>query len=357
VETVSGVHRLLDEHNVEFNILHGIWQTEPWGIIKLLAGLDGRKLRRWELATVQRFDTVLTVTERDRQILLQAVPGLQRAFAIPTSVDLSCNPPVELKPDSHNILFAGTMYWPPNVKAVLHFYRDIFPWVQAKVPEVRFIIVGKKPVRQVMALAKRDPAVTVTGYVEDIRPYWADSALAVVPLDVGSGIRVKILTAMAAGVPVVSTTVGYQGIDLTPGEHILVADSDADFADAVVRLLQDVDLRQRLAVAGRRLVEATYSWDVTYRKLDAVFEGIDIRTCNPDPGWRSGQPAAVGARPDAQSPGPGGRPTVPRASPAATETAGTHRCRPLSGPQGRDDSVSFWRRHPLGSAHHLFGGA
>ena len=115
----------------------------------------------------------------------------------------------------------------------------------------------------------------VTGYVEDVRPYWADSAVAVVPLKVGSGIRVKILTALAAGVPVVSTTVGYQGIDLTPGEHILVADTDADFADAVVRLLQDVDLRRRMAAAGRWLVETTYNWDATYRTLDVVFSVIE----------------------------------------------------------------------------------
>lgn len=274
MEGITGVHRLLDEHNVEFNILLGIWQTEPWGIMKLLAGLDGYKLRRWELATVQEFDTVLTVTERDRQILLQALAGLRRVFAIPTSIDLSQNPPVEVNPYSHNILFTGTMYWPPNVKAVLHFYRDIFPTVRTQMPEARFVIVGKKPVREVAALAERDPAVTVTGYVEDIRPYWADSAVAVVPLDVGSGIRVKILTAMAAGVPVVSTTVGYQGIDLIPGKHILVADSDADFADAVVRLLQDVGLRQRLAAAGRRLIETTYNWDVICHKLDALFEAI-----------------------------------------------------------------------------------
>jgi len=282
VDRVSGMHLLLDEHNVEFNILRGIWYTEPWGLTKLLAGLDARKLHRWELATVRRFDTLLTVTERDRQILLGELPGLQRIFAIPTSIDLFQIPPVELNPDSHNIVFTGSMYWPPNVKAVLHFYRDIFPRVRAQMPEARFVIVGKKPVRQVMALAERDPVVTVTGYVEDIRPYWADSAVTVVPLKVGSGIRVKILTAMAAGVPVVSTTVGYQGIDLTPGEHILVADDDAAFADAVVRLLRDVGLRRRLAAVGRRLVETMYSWDVTYRKLDAVFEGIEgNKVCRP----------------------------------------------------------------------------
>ena len=156
VTSVSSAHLLLDEHNVECQILRGVWETEPWGVKKLVAGLEYLKLRRWELEAIKGFDTILTVTARDREILQEMAPMLgNNTYAIPTSIDLSSFQPVALNNTSKNIVFTGHMSWLPNVDAVLYFYHHILPLVRQKVPEARFYVVGKKPARVLIDLATK----------------------------------------------------------------------------------------------------------------------------------------------------------------------------------------------------------
>jgi glycosyltransferase involved in cell wall biosynthesis len=187
------------------------------------------------------------------------------------------------------------MFWPPHVDGVLWFAREVFPLVRQQVPEARFYIVGKNLPKEVCKLqdarsklqrgyrlsairhrpfAISHQPIVVTGYVEDPTPYFADSAVFVVPLRAGGGMRVKILDAWARGIPIVSTSIGCEGIEVRDGENILIADTPQDFAQAVVRVIRDLTLAQQLAENGQRWVEEKYDWRVVYRKVDEVYTSL-----------------------------------------------------------------------------------
>lgn len=168
------------------------------------------------------------------------------------------------------ILHLGTMFWPPNVAGVLWFAREVLPLIHAELPQTRFVIVGKNPPPEVQALAS-DPRIEVTGYVADATPYLAAADAFVVPLHAGGGMRVKILDAWLWGLPIVSTPLGAEGIALRDGENILLGESPAAFAAAVVRCLTDPDLNARLRTAGRAWVEENYAWQTVYRRVDEVY--------------------------------------------------------------------------------------
>jgi len=165
------------------------------------------------------------------------------------------------------------MFWPPNVNGVRWFARNVLPIIHRDVPAARFVIAGKNPPAEIQALAA-DPRVEVTGYLADPLPYLEATDVFVVPLHAGGGMRVKILDAWLWGLPVVSTTLGAEGIALRDGENILLADDPPAFAAACVRLLTDPALNLRLGAAGRRWVEEQYGWQAVYRRVDEVYAGL-----------------------------------------------------------------------------------
>ena len=165
------------------------------------------------------------------------------------------------------------MFWPPNVTGVLWFAREVLPLIHETVPEARFVIVGKNPPTEVRALAA-DPRIEVTGYVADPRPYLEAADAFVVPLFSGGGMRVKIVDAWLWGLPIVSTPIGAEGIEVQDGGNILLAGDAAAFGAATIRLLTDGELNRRLRVEGRRWVEERYAWQVVYRRVDAVYERL-----------------------------------------------------------------------------------
>ncbi|HEY3298946.1 MAG TPA: glycosyltransferase family 4 protein, partial [Armatimonadota bacterium] len=267
---------LLDEHNVEWRIIERFSQTGsasgPFG--RAFARLEWPKLRAYELKACTRADRVLTVTPQDAETLSQAGVPSERLSAVPIGVDTDYFKPLSLDPDSRRIISIGTMSWPPNIDALTFFCKSVYPAVKEGVPDVTFSIVGANPTEEIRALAVQDESIEVTGFVDDIRTEAQGSAVFVVPLRIGSGMRVKILDAMALGLPVVTTSVGCEGIALTPSQHALVADEPADFAAAVVRLLNDPQERERLGTAGRRLVEDSYSWPPILSRLDDILSAL-----------------------------------------------------------------------------------
>ncbi len=249
---------VLFEHNVEHVIWKRLAQTPGPAWRRALLELEWRKMRRFEAAACTRATLTLAVSEADRTLLAATAPGA-RVAAVETGVDIAYFAPNGWHEKPATIVFTGSLDWYPNEDAVLHFVNEILPRVRAEVDAARFVVVGRHPSLKLREAAEAAGAI-VTGTVDDVRPYLAEAAVCVVPLRIGGGTRLKIFEALAMAKPVVSTTIGAEGLPVTSGEHLVLADGAEDFARAVVALLRDPARRRALAEAGRALVEERFSW-------------------------------------------------------------------------------------------------
>jgi sugar transferase (PEP-CTERM/EpsH1 system associated) len=282
----GGVLQVLNTQNVEHLILERTWRGETSRLRRLFARLEARKLRRGELAVCRASDAVLAVSEVDADALRPHV-GPVTVRVVPNGVDTDFFTPGAAPEHPGRLLFTGAMGYRPNTDAACHFAERILPIVRAAAPEATFAIVGKDPPEAVRRLA--GDGVEVTGTVPDVRPWMRSAEVFVVPLRVGGGTRLKILEAMASGRAVVSTSVGCEGLDVTPEEDILVGDTPEAFAAQVLRCLRDPDLRARLGARGRALVERRYRWDAIGDRLAAFYE--ELRQAHSvGPGGRRARP-------------------------------------------------------------------
>lgn len=280
VDSGGSYRTVLDHHNVESVIVRRVAETAKSRMTRLYAGVEWPKLQRYELQACRSSDMVLTVSEEDRRTLQELDWRIDNIHCVPIGVDVDHFRPVERNTASRNILSVGTMYWPPNVDSMLYFCREIFPLVKDRVPGSTLTIAGQRPAATVRALAS-DPAVMVTGYVEDLTDLARQCGVFVVPLRSGSGVRVKILSALGMGLPVVSTSVGAEGLEVTDGKHVLIADTPEEFAEATARILEDDVLARSLGENGRRLVCEKYSWEVVGERLLHLYRHV---LCGPDAG-------------------------------------------------------------------------
>jgi glycosyltransferase involved in cell wall biosynthesis len=270
---------VFDDHNCEYLLQQRVFLTDlripgrwPGAAYSFV---QWRRLRRYEAQACRRADRVLAVSEADAAALRKLVPGLE-VTVIPNGIDTRAYRPES--PDSKlqspkpkaQMVFTGTMDFRPNVDAVLWFAREVLPRVRAEVPEARLVVVGQRPHRRLDVL-RDDPAVTLTGRVEDTRPYIAQAAVYVAPLRMGGGTRLKLLEAMAMGKPVVATRLGAEGYPVADGGELLLADTPADFAAAVVGLLRAPERRAELGRTARAFVEQRYDWRVIVPQVEAVY--------------------------------------------------------------------------------------
>lgn len=268
--------RVLDEHNAVWTIVRRAACRERWGPRRVLAELEWRKLRAYEQTICRRFDRVTVVSQEDRDALVDDPGPPLRAEVIPIAVDSREMAPMPRTAASRDITSIATMFYPPNVEGVAWFATEVLPLIRQVIPDVTFTVVGSRPPPQIQQLAGPERGIVVTGYVADLAPILRRTAVLVVPLHAGSGMRVKILEAFARGIPVVSTTIGVEGIEAKHGEHLLVADEPRVFADAVLRILRDPDTAARLARAGRALVEEHYDWRTALGGLDRIYGGDEM---------------------------------------------------------------------------------
>ncbi len=270
---LPGGARIIDQHNAVWTIVARMAARSDL-IRRIGLQIEARRLRRAEARLCARFDGMLAVSEPDYAFLKLAAAdagvALPPTAIIPIAIDTRSEAPVQRHSAPNMILSMATMFWPPNVDGVLWFAREVWPLVQQAVPQARVALVGSRPPETVRQLAA-DPAIEVPGYVADPRPYLERTAALIVPVHAGGGMRVKILEALARGLPIVSTTIGYEGIDLTPGEHLLVGDTPQTFAEALIRLLRDPELGRRLAAQGRRVAEERYDWRVVCPAIDHLY--------------------------------------------------------------------------------------
>jgi glycosyltransferase involved in cell wall biosynthesis len=259
----EGLHitRILNIYNVEFEVMEQRARVAVNPFRRAVHQYDAAIFRRYELAVMRCCQLILTSSENDRQRVTELVPETQ-VVTVPNALNLeeySWSTPEACH--SKTLVFTGTMSYPPNVDGVLYFYTSIYPLIQAQIPEVQLAIVGREPTTVTWELA-RDPSVKVTGYVEDVKSFIRQSCVFIAPIRFGGGTRIKLLEAMALGVPVVTTSMGAQGLDVQDGCHVLIADDPVTFAEKTIRLMADRDLRRRLAYEARQLVETKYSWRI-----------------------------------------------------------------------------------------------
>jgi polysaccharide biosynthesis protein PslH len=264
---------LLDWHNIESELMARYAAEVPSLPKRLVAGRTATLLKGVEQDLLQRCDGHTVVSEREREQLLARKPGA-RVWVVPNGVELRQPASDERTSQKDALLFVGSMDYHANIEAVTWFARRIWPSVSANLPELRFVIAGRSPAADVQALASGK--VEVTGTVDDVRPYYARALAVVVPLRVGGGTRLKILEAMALGVPVVSTRLGAEGIAVQHGENILLADTEAEMEAAIGRIASQPDLRRDLSQAGRRLVEQKYDWEAIGNDLYQVHQTLAV---------------------------------------------------------------------------------
>jgi sugar transferase (PEP-CTERM/EpsH1 system associated) len=247
--------------------------VERRGTKRLRAWVNGVTMGHWEPRYAERFDRCTTVSHIDRRSLLRANARLH-VDVIPNGVDLENYQPLPLPAAdaSPSLMFIGSMDYPPCVDAAIYFCQEILPLIRQAIGAAEMWIVGRNPLPDVWELD--GDGVHVTGTVEDVVPHYAHSTVCVVPLRAGGGTRLKIVEAMALGRPVVSTSIGCEGLDVVDGEHLLIADTPEQFAEKTVRLLRDRALYRSICANARRLVEAQYGWDRIAERLTDVYEDM-----------------------------------------------------------------------------------
>jgi polysaccharide biosynthesis protein PslH len=268
-------------HNVESEIWRRHAETQNGALPRWLYRTQYERMRRYEGATLARFDGVLAVSDTDRRTFEACYPGALRQpiHVVPTGVDTDYFAPDRNRDaDSHapRLIFTGSMDWLPNEDAMQFFCREILPLIRAAEPDVTLSIVGRAPTPAVARLAS-EPGIRVTGRVDDVRPYMTEAAVYVVPLRIGGGTRLKIFEAMSMGKAVVSTRVGAEGLPVADGTHLLLADEPKIFASTVIDLLRDRERRARLETAARALVLEQYDWSAVAGSLEDALAAIAAR--------------------------------------------------------------------------------
>jgi sugar transferase (PEP-CTERM/EpsH1 system associated) len=259
---------VLDAHNVEHEIVERQTRIDSSVSRRLYSRVNARKLQHEERALLKRVDGVAATSARDAELLTRLAPGI-RPVVVPNGVDCEAFAPRSHEIDELSVLFFGSMDYFPNTDAALYFAHEIWPSLRRAHPVLAFDIVGRRPPEAVRALESTE-GIRVAGLVEDIRNSIAAAAVVVVPLRAGSGTRLKVLEAMAMGVPVVSTRLGVEGLNVVDSEHLLIADEPGAFSHAVASLLASPEARQRMGTAARKLVVEQYDWQA----ISADFERL-----------------------------------------------------------------------------------
>jgi glycosyltransferase involved in cell wall biosynthesis len=262
---------VLDEHNIEYEVLHRMATGERTRLRRLFSFLEYHKFRRLEQHWWRKVDGVAVTSDRELPVVQRHAPATATAV-VPNAVDATHFAPADRDPEPGSIVFMGTLAYRPNVDAVQFFVDEVLPKVLRRHPDVVLTVVGHGEEDDLRRF--RRPGVVVTGRVPDVRPYLAGAAVTVVPIRIGGGTRLKVVEALAMAKAVVSTALGCEGLAVRDGEHLLLADESDHFAAAVTRLLDDPSEARRLGMAGRALVAEHYSWAKASQRLEDLYESI-----------------------------------------------------------------------------------
>jgi glycosyltransferase involved in cell wall biosynthesis len=261
------------QHNVEAMIWRRMAEQAPNPFYRYYLMGQWSRMIRYEREICARFGGVIGVSEEDCKVF-RSEYGLQNVLgAVPTGVDTSYFQRSTVERVAGSLVFLGSMDWMPNIDAVVYFVDEIWPRLAMGGGNLTFTILGRNPPERIRKLALADPRIRVTGTVEDVRPHLAGAQILVVPLRIGGGTRIKIFEAMATGIPVVSTRIGAEGLDVTDGQDIVLADSPAEFSAATRRLIENPNVAEAIGERAWSLVNRRFGWD----QVADVFESLCLR--------------------------------------------------------------------------------
>jgi polysaccharide biosynthesis protein PslH len=263
-----GARIVLDEHNIDYETYARMHETERSPLRRVFYRDQERRFRRYEQRRWQEVAACVATSEREAEIMRRHAPDTLVA-AVPNAVDVDYFRPDESPAEPRTLVFNGVLDYRPNIDGVNFLVDEVLPRLRERWPDLQLTIVGRGPEGEIKGLARR--GVEATGEVPDVRPYLRRAAAVVVPIRMGSGTRLKVVEALALGKPVVSTTLGCEGVDVRDGEHLLIGDTAEAFAAQIERLFESPETGGRLGRAGRELMERQYSWDYAGQRLEEVY--------------------------------------------------------------------------------------
>jgi glycosyltransferase involved in cell wall biosynthesis len=286
-DSAKAFRKVLNHHNCESAMTQRQAANEKNPVRKKYLQLQARKLAQWEQSLCASFEVNTVVSELDSQLLQQIQPK-GHYHVVENGVDIHHFTPVTTEAEAHSVIFTGWLGWRPNISAMGFLVEKVWPQVKRSFPDARLYLAGKNPPEHVLRWPEKDSSIVVVPDPEDMRPWLARAAVCVCPILEGGGTRLKILDAMAMGKPVVSSTIGCEGLSVTHGENILVADTPQDFAGRLVELFEDENLCRRLGAAGRSLVEREYCWERIGQQLNQAYRcALQPQRCGANPSKKS----------------------------------------------------------------------
>jgi len=268
---------VLFQHNVETTIWQRHVEQSRSLLKRLFFQMQAGKMDAYERKICRTARHVIAVSEIDAS-RMKRMFGIETVSSVPTGVDVEYFAPQGASAAIADIVFCGSMDWLPNVDAVLYFLSEVLPLIRDALPGATFVIAGRSPDARVLKAVQGLEGVSVTGKVEDMRPYLWGAKISIVPIRIGGGTRLKIYECMAAGVPVVSTTVGAEGLRYSDGVDIVLADDPAGFAAACIRLLSDDAARRAIAHCALERARREFSWEAVSRAFEAILENNRIES-------------------------------------------------------------------------------
>lgn len=272
------VPALLFQHNVEAMIWRRHFEVAGNAPKKAFMKMQWRRMHDYEKEICLGFDWVAAVSKEDARVMNDEY-GIENVSDIPTGVDTEFFAAEgSAEKAKFELVFTGSMDWLPNEDAIRWFTEEILPLVRKEIPQVSLTVVGRNPFPSLVELSKKDTAITVTGSVPDVRPFMEKSSVYIVPIRIGGGTRLKIYEAMAMELPIVATTIGAEGLPLKDGEEILLRDTPEEFAEAVVRLLKDKSLAQKIGKQAAETVREKFNWrKVTDEFVELCEKAVKIK--------------------------------------------------------------------------------
>jgi len=271
--------KVLDTHNVEYENFRRMWRKSSRFFSKWYYFHEYMKVYQEEIEILKKQDCILTTSENDKKIFLKDITHVP-FYTIPNGVDTRIFTPKVCDIEQKSIVFTGSLGYTPNNDGMLYFLDEIFPLIQEQIPDIKIYIVGSSPKPELRRRANKN--IIVTGFVDDVRPYVWRSSVFVVPLRMGSGTRLKVLEALAMQKPVVSTTLGCEGIDVEHGKSILIADEPKQFADSVVNLILSPIMRRYLAEDGYQIIKEKYEWSAIGKSMLTLYDKLEQKKTKPN---------------------------------------------------------------------------